>query len=152
MSRDTESFENETIIRMNWWQKECSSKQILNFHSHHPTSVKRNVVMEFTKHALSVTSPIMYQHTIRNLYKTFRRSSYPPNFIDKILKTTLSKIGNTFTVSSVGEQDENFNFIDELSIRGLNNEITLSTTGNPDETLDICTEFEYRNTVDNDMN
>lgn len=33
------SRNEDSIITIRWWQKECSSRQILNFHSHHPTYI-----------------------------------------------------------------------------------------------------------------
>lgn len=46
--RDCNSF---NIMRC--WQTECSSRQILNFHSH----TKKNVVNQCIKHALSIIPP-----------------------------------------------------------------------------------------------
>lgn len=119
--RDEVSFENINFIKMQWWQKPCSSKKIVNFHSLHPTSLKSNVVYEYTRHALCITSPCFYQLTMKNLKHTFTRSSYPPNFIKKILNKVLTSIGSVYLMSSVGEPDDNFNFLNELNARSFNN-------------------------------
>lgn len=109
--------DHENRILTRWWQKECSARQILNFHSAHPRYMKVNVVREYIRHALAVTSPILYDVTIKNLRKVLRRSSYPFGFIQDILVEVLGSIGRIHEVSTVGVYDENFDFEKELKIR-----------------------------------
>jgi len=127
--RDVESFKNKAIIRMRWWQKDCCAKQILNFHSLHPSSVKANVIYEYTKHALNVSSSTFYNITMKNIERTFVRSSYPPNLIRKTLWNVLNALGKTHVTSSVGEPDENFVFEDEFTARG-NEKIVMKNSKN----------------------
>lgn len=89
-----------------WWQKDCSNKKILNFHSHHPVYMKRNIVISYIKHALDVTSKSRYQNVIRAVQKTLRRSSYPRNFVSKCLKSVLNDIGGIFVTSTYGTVDD----------------------------------------------
>lgn len=107
--------ENGVLTR--WWQKECSVRQILNYHSAHPRCVKRNVVREYIRHALAVTSPILFNVTINNLRKVLRRSSYPFGFIQDILVDVLEEIGCLSEVSTVGVYDKSFDFATEIAMR-----------------------------------
>lgn len=100
-----------------WWQKECSTRQILNFHSNHPTFMKRNMVKEFIRHAITITSPNRHRATIQRLTHTLRRSSYPKNFILKQLKHILEEIGSIITTSHVGNPDPTFDFNKEIDTR-----------------------------------
>lgn len=105
---------DQTIV-MKWWQKPCSARKIINFHSNHPTLMKRNVIREFMCHAFKTTSPSLYQDTIKIIRVTLRRSSYPPNFIRKSLNEVLSKIGRIHIVSTVGSPDEDIDLETEIS-------------------------------------
>lgn len=109
--------DSENGLMTKWWQKDCSSKQILNFHSAHLRSLKISVVREYIRHALAVTSPILYDATIKDLRKVLRRSSYPFGFIQDNLLEVLSKIGNTSVVSTIGVYDDKFDFDIEIEIR-----------------------------------
>lgn len=53
ISRD---LNNNNRIRIRWWKKPQSSNKILDFHSFHPIGMKKNVVKEYVRNALSVTS------------------------------------------------------------------------------------------------
>lgn len=79
-------------IKTMWWQKECISRQTLNFHSYHSLQIKRNVVAEYIRHALSVTSPGFFHTTISNLRKNVKRSSNSTNFTEPIIKKVLNRL------------------------------------------------------------
>lgn len=98
-----------------WWQKECSVRQILNYFSFHPRSMKESVVYEYVRHAFAVTSPFLYQVTIKNLRVTLKRSSYPLSFINEIIGSVLSEFGGIHVTSCVGEVDyDDFDFSSEM--------------------------------------
>lgn len=76
---------NDLTISSRWNKKNYSSKSVLNFHSHHPVSTKRNVIMEMINHAFDVSSPEFYEHTRDLLVDILRRSSYPEAIINSYL-------------------------------------------------------------------
>lgn len=68
-------------ISFRWFKKEYSSLSILNYHSHHPWSMKRNVVLEMIRKAFSLTSIEFINDVKENLSNILERSSYPELFI-----------------------------------------------------------------------
>lgn len=48
--------EDNDLVHLKWWQKECSSKHILDFHSFHPDDMKKNVIQEYVNVALNISS------------------------------------------------------------------------------------------------
>lgn len=97
--------DEEGQLTTRWWQKECSSRRILDFHSNHPVRVKVNMVREYIRHALQVTSPLQYKRTTKDLRAVFRRSSYPKNFVAKNMNEALDKYGGIHVTSECGVAD-----------------------------------------------
>ncbi len=104
-------------IKTRWWQKGCSARRILNFHSFHQLQLKRNIVTEYTRHAIHITSPEYMHMTIKGLRSVFRRSSYPSNFTEPIIKNFLNILGGIHIVSMVGSPDESFDIEKEINIK-----------------------------------
>lgn len=80
------AFESDNSIHMRWIQKEYSSKQIVNFHSFHPMSMKENIVKEYVANGLKLTTPQHRRLTLTSLRKTLRNSSYPNRFIKRKMR------------------------------------------------------------------
>ncbi|KAJ6643085.1 hypothetical protein Bhyg_08041, partial [Pseudolycoriella hygida] len=128
-----------SYINMRWWQKDCSSQQILNFHSHHPYHMKKNLVNEYIRHAMQITSPSLRYITARGLQTVMKKSSYPENFYQNLImdytKTGLAKgpvteeryydhcdttaertiDGFVKVTSSFGKTDPDFSIADEFN-------------------------------------
>lgn len=51
----SEENENEYKVLFKWYHKECSARRILDYHSSHPLSMKRNVCDEYIRNALLVS-------------------------------------------------------------------------------------------------
>lgn len=66
--------ENNTI-HVRWWQKECSCKHILDFHSFHPEKIKKNVTQEFTNVALKLSSEQHWKDVISLVRINLRNSN-----------------------------------------------------------------------------
>lgn len=64
-------------------KKNCSCRHILDFHSFHHESVKRNIVEEFANAALKVSSEEHWNTVIALVKITFRNSNYPKKYVDK---------------------------------------------------------------------
>lgn len=80
---------NEDLtISSRWLKKSYSSLSILNFHSHHPMSMKNNIVHEMVKHADAITSPEFIDATRSLVIDILRRSSYPELFINEYVYVT----------------------------------------------------------------
>lgn len=118
--------DDNLCINTRWWQKECSAKRILNFHSYHPLEMKKNVVSEYIRHAIYITSPEFMHITIKNLRTTLRRSSYPMNFTEPIIKRLMGQFGNIHVTSTIGYIDELFNFEAEINSRSIYHDSTLN--------------------------
>lgn len=70
-------------ICVRWIQKDYSSKRIIDFHSYHPLKMKINVVKQYVKNALNLTSFKYRNVTINALRKTLRNSNYRNSFINR---------------------------------------------------------------------
>ncbi len=82
----------DNTIGFVWWHKEYSSRQILNFHSNHPLFMKRNVVNECIKNALSITTDDYLFKAVSDVKKILRRSSYPETFFLGYLNQALENL------------------------------------------------------------
>lgn len=152
--------EENSFISMRWWQKDCSNKQILNFHSHHPVNMKWNVVNEYIRHALFITSERYRYITLRNLKITMKRSSYPPNFYERMLNYYCRTVENApkmkKTTTRYPERVAAVPVIADRTIRGDNAVIAGRTTradgviivtssvGITDENVSIIDEIKIR--------
>lgn len=72
-------------VNVRWMQKEYSAKRILDFHSFHPSEMKRNVVKEFIRSALSLTSSQHRSKTFSSIRKTLKGSNYPDYYINSVI-------------------------------------------------------------------
>lgn len=70
-------------IYVRWSQKDYSSKRIINYHSFHP--MRANVVKEYVKNALKLTTSGYRNLTINLLRKTLRNSDYSHAFINEYM-------------------------------------------------------------------
>lgn len=107
---------DDGTLTTKWWQKECSSRTILDYHSAHPNKMKRAIVKKYMLHALKITSPNAYKETLQNVNKVLRRSSYPKNLIKSIRIEVLDQIGAIHITSTIGQPDHNINFKDEIEL------------------------------------
>lgn len=108
----------EREVETKWWQKECSSRRILDYHSHHPMSMKRSIVRQFVKHAIEVTSHRLQYKALINLKSVLKRSSYPVDFISRVIKSVLNEMGDIVDLSIVGDPDPSINVIEEIRLQG----------------------------------
>lgn len=116
---DTLILRNEDqVVTTRWWFKECSAMQILNYHSFHPMQMKWNVVNEYVRHAIRITSPELMHTTVKNLRLFLKRSSYPKKFTEPIIKNMLSSLGGIHVTSSCGYTDACFSFEREVQLDG----------------------------------
>lgn len=97
--------DDNNIVHMKWWQKECSAKHILDFHSFHPKNVKDCVAQEFINSALRISSAQHWCEVIRNVRITLRRSNYPNKLIDEKIHTAQQRFGKIIISSAVGHTD-----------------------------------------------
>lgn len=79
----------DSSISSRWLKKNYSSLSILNYHSYHPMSIKRNIVREMIKNAYAVTSNEFIEDTKELLKKILVNSSYPNSFITKQLQINM---------------------------------------------------------------
>lgn len=92
IGRDSES----NVVHVRWIQKEYSSKRIIDFNSYHPQKMKNNVVNEFIRSALKLTSRVHWKLTVNALRTTLKNSNYPRAMIeDKVnfVKRSLLRVG-----------------------------------------------------------
>ncbi len=67
--------------------------------------MKKNIVTQYVKHALSITSPEALKSTIQRVEKVLRKSSYPHQYIKSVIWHVLNNIRNLHITSSFGVTD-----------------------------------------------
>lgn len=76
----------DNSISSRWFKKECSCLQIINFHSSHPWIMKRNIINQMIKKAITMTSPEFLSITMDLIANVLKRSSYPEPTIASFLR------------------------------------------------------------------
>lgn len=95
-------------VYFRWTQKEYSARKILDFHSFHPLRMKLNVVNEFIRSALRVTTAQFWNVSINALKKVLSNSNYPYYFICESVSLVKKRLLLEIDVSS-GENRDSIN-------------------------------------------
>lgn len=101
--------ENSVYVR--WTQKDYSSGRILDFHSFHPLNMKVNVVKEYVKSALKLTSTMHWNKTINSLRKVLRNSNYSHSFINEYMNRAKREVNGISTASVSNETGRKKRFL-----------------------------------------
>lgn len=80
---------DDNSIHIRFFQKYYCAKRILDFHSFHPRRMKDNVVKEFLRSALSLSSNRHWKNKLRALKKTLRNSNYPNRYINEKVNSVM---------------------------------------------------------------
>lgn len=99
-------YHDDYRITLKWFQRESSCLRILDFHSAHPYYMKRNVINEYVKTALQITTPECWESTILDLHATLKNSNYPSRLIKKAITNMKNLLGSITVTSEIGETDE----------------------------------------------
>lgn len=78
---------NSRMLHVRWIQKEYSAKKIIDYYSYHPREMKNNVVREFIRSALTLTSPVHWKQTTNVLRLTLKRSNYPNGIVENEIES-----------------------------------------------------------------
>lgn len=103
--------DSDNQIYFKLYQKPCSWRRILDFHSNHPANMKINITKEFITNALKRTSPTYWDYSIELITKTLQNSNYSNKSIKSLIMSTREKIGSITITSGYGETDSSLNII-----------------------------------------
>lgn len=85
---------SDDSLHIRWCQKDYSAKRTIDFNSFHPRKMKNNVVNEYIRSSLKLSSPIHWKTTCNALRITLKNSNYPSNLIENkssfIMRSLLS--------------------------------------------------------------
>lgn len=90
--------DNYNLIDIRWYQKEYSSKSILNFHSFHPWRMKSDVVVEFIRNALKISSKIHWEEVTDVLRKVLQNSNYKRGYINGCISRIIMEMNSGRTI------------------------------------------------------
>lgn len=107
----------DNTISFAWWHKSYASRQLLNYHSNHPHTMKQNIIKEYIKNALSITTDDYIYKSLCEIEKVLKRSSYPEAYYLHYLSKSLKNLSKLQDLSSVGCIDNNFCPENELMLR-----------------------------------
>lgn len=93
-----------------WWQKDCSTKKILNFLSFHPATMKEMVVTEYIRHAFRISSHECFHRTVKRLQHSLKKSCYPKTTVQHMLKSSMRILGTVVETSRYGVPDDTFDY------------------------------------------
>lgn len=84
-----EIFKNSlNVIEIKWWQKPEYCYRILDYHSFHPFRMKINVMTEYIRNSLELTSPCHWNETVNVVKVILSNGDYP----SRIIKQTVFRI------------------------------------------------------------
>lgn len=66
----------------------------LNFHSHHPLLMRKNVAYNLFYRAITLSDGRFHNDNIKKVSEILKENSYPPNIISQQLHKVLTKINN----------------------------------------------------------
>ena len=99
---DTTLKRNETNNQINtrWYRKEMTSNKLLNYNSHHHSSIKKNIVQNMTTKIQNTSRNSTEQNEdIDKLIDILKKSEYPEKEIHYIIKTAIAKNTSETTTS-----------------------------------------------------
>ncbi|XP_062704289.1 uncharacterized protein LOC134286653 [Aedes albopictus] len=76
---------DDQTLSTEWYSKPISSGRLLNYHSFHPIQQKVNVVANFIKRVIGLTSTPNVDQIKRVVHAQLRRNNYPPSLINRLL-------------------------------------------------------------------
>ena len=75
----------------NWFCKEVSSGQLINYTSAHPPKMKFNTALSFADKVIHLSHPRYHDENRTKIQRILRKNNYPQEIIDKILKRTRNR-------------------------------------------------------------
>lgn len=81
----------QDIVR-NWYKKDIASDRLLNYNSDHPDKMKTEVVKEYIKAKIKITSPICHKSTLKKLNRILRNNDYPIKYIQRLMNKVIEVI------------------------------------------------------------
>jgi hypothetical protein len=89
----------DDAIKIRWFRKETASDRILNYHSAHHKSIKRNIVVNMaTKIIETSKEPREQQEDLNKLRRMLLNSNYPAHEINQMIADTMKRASNQNTV------------------------------------------------------
>lgn len=132
LNMEISNYSGEIITK--WWQKPQSSNRILDYYSYHPRNMKLNIIKEYLRNALRITSPIFWDITTNSVKKVLRNSNYPKKLIRETIKQVRYDLGSII-IDSFGTTDES------LLLKNTFAHSTIERS--PQETINKSPQYEY---------
>lgn len=104
LNMEISNFSGKIITK--WWQKPQSSDRILDYHSYHPRNMKLNIIEEYLRNALRITSPIFWDITTKSVRIVLRNSNYPKKLIRETIRKVRNDIGGTIERKTLIERGQ----------------------------------------------
>jgi hypothetical protein len=86
---DTTIILNERSVEFDWYHKPTFSGRYLNFHSWHPVTQKRGVVMSLVDRAFLLSHPKYHGKNLELIVSILLNNDYPLDFIFKTIRERL---------------------------------------------------------------
>lgn len=86
---DTKVVRSETnIIKLDWYQKSCSSGRYIHYKSSHDWKIKLNLVKGLLKRVRTIADPEFFPDAQNRLFKILLENGYPRSFLNKMFYGT----------------------------------------------------------------
>ncbi|XP_036329553.1 uncharacterized protein LOC118741687 [Rhagoletis pomonella] len=98
---DIEIYKNKNKLKTNWYTKAVASSRMINYHSNHPWTQKRNTAINFINKVNSLSDQEFMDQNKRKIRSILCKNGYPNKIIESLLTAAANKItcksGNTKT-------------------------------------------------------
>jgi hypothetical protein len=99
---------HENKIETEWYTKTTWSGRYLNFHSKHPISQKKSVVIGLADRALKLSSPKFQNTSAEKAKQILIKNSYPKKLINSIFKSRTENLNKTQPQNVPKNKTDNF--------------------------------------------
>jgi predicted GIY-YIG superfamily endonuclease len=85
---------NDNKVSVRWFRKETATDRLLNYHSHHHISIKRNIIKNMASRIIQTTkNTTEQQQDLEKLRDMLQKSDYPSHEIDRNIQSVLRSTG-----------------------------------------------------------
>ncbi|XP_067645233.1 uncharacterized protein [Eurosta solidaginis] len=88
---DIEIYKSNNKLTTNWYTKSIASSRLINYHSNHPWTQKKNTIINFISKIYTLSDQEFINHNREKVIHILRKNCYPVNTIENLIQTAINK-------------------------------------------------------------